>query len=149
MPQQPRKAQGRRDPALMQQPTPETGDPAVDAGLEADLDPMGRDEHDPATGQDSPTDGLVFFGDVVGANVTLAVDVTGNGKTDYIGYRHTTRVQPGESHEDVFGRLAETVGNGVISAADDAAVRWSNYQQALADAQEEQARIIGHPGGQQ
>lgn len=136
-------AKGRRDPALLAPDTgPQlTGDPMIDEEL--GQDELEASHADRATDPDEPDDVLLFAGDIVTANVTLAVDITGNGKTDFVGYRATTRVQPGEDHADVFGRVAEVVGDGVVSEAHDAAQRWAEYEAAMENERQELLRVTG------
>jgi hypothetical protein len=145
----PRKqaARGRRDPALLTGagPTP-TGDPQVDEEL--GVDEMTDSHRNPGDiDPDEPNEFLLMAGDIVTCNVTLAVDVIGNGKTDFVGYRATTRVQPGESHDDTYERVVQVVNDGVISAADDAALRWQQYQEMLEESRKEALRVTG--GGRQ
>ena len=141
----PRKAaaKGRRDPALLEAPSPAlTGDPQIDEELGQD-EMMASHASPGDLDPETPEDTLLFDGDIVTCNVTLAVDVTGNGKTDFVGYRATTRVQPGEDHGDTFSRVVTVVGDGVVSAADDAAARWAQYEQAVEEQRAEVRRITG------
>lgn len=141
MPAQPRKAagQGRRNPALLDQ-GPDSGDAALDQHVRDEMD---RQHHDDPTDPDTPEDALLYAGDIVTCNATLAVDVTGNGKTDFIGYRATTRVQPGEDHAEAFSRVAGVVRDGTISAADEVAAGWAEYEQIMQNQRAEALRVTG------
>lgn len=145
MPPTPRKAtaRSRRDPALLDGPGPTpTGDPQIDEEL--GQNEMVESHRNPGDiDPEEPDDYLLSAGDIVTCNVTLAVDVVGNGKTDFVGYRATTRVRPEESHEETFERVVEVVNDGVISAADNAALRWQEYQEMIEESRKEALRITG------
>lgn len=145
MPPQPRKqaARGRRDPALLDGPGPElTGDPQIDSEL--GVEEMTESHRNPGDiDPDEPNEFLLDAGDIVTCNVTLAVDVIGNGKTDFVGYRATTRVREDESHDETYERVVQVVNDGVISAADDAALRWQQYQEMLEEQRQQALRVTG------
>lgn len=69
---------------------------------------------------------LVMEGDIITASATLAIDF-GDGKTNYFGYKHTTRVADQEDHVDTYARVATVVNEGVIGLIDDNKARFDEY----------------------
>lgn len=127
--QTPAARRGRRNPDLLTA-QPEGQGVDVPETIEEHVD-----EHELG-----PEDALIFEGDVVTASVTLAIDLIGDGRTSFIGYKATSRVQPGESDSDVYGRLGTVVRDGVLSAAEDVE---NGLVAALAAQNERLAAITG------
>lgn len=106
-------ARGRRNPALLEDV------PEENISLES--------EHDgPEDGPQHEGQPLLFDGDLVTANITLAVDF-GDGRTNFIGYKATTRVQEGELDSDVYARLSTVVNQGVFTAVEDTEASVEEY----------------------
>jgi hypothetical protein len=80
---------------------------------------------------EQPDEPLVFDGDVVTSSVTLAVLLPGDSKESYIGYKLTSRVQPGETAADVYSRVVTTVNESVVSQIDDVIDRLGEYYAEL------------------
>lgn len=77
-------------------------DPELAAELALDPDSL----TDPDDQQ--PEELLVFDGDIVTCKITREVEIVPK-HSDFYSYGVTTRVQPGETEEDVFVRAANTV----------------------------------------
>lgn len=97
---------GRRDPELAEQLA------------QLPLDPNDlRDE-----GDDDSQPQFVFDGDIITAKITHEVEIVPK-HSSFFSYGMTTRVQPGETEEDVFVRVANTVHERVgllVEAAEEA-----------------------------
>lgn len=107
--------------------------PELDDGDMADQhlgDLDGDQHHDVVTDGQQVEPSLVLEGDIITASATLAV-AEGDGKTSYFGYKHTTRVMPGEDHLGVYSRAVTVVNEGVIGLIDDNKDRWLQYEQEL------------------
>ena len=121
----PRRTSGRRDPSLLTA-GPEIEEPIV--------------EHQDETEQVLPGSRYLFDGDVVTQSVTLAIDLVGDGRTSFIGYKATTQLQEGEDFPDLYARLAQVVNQGVLTAVDDTTDSLLAY---LSEQQEKLAVITG------
>lgn len=117
MPPAPRAARGRRDPSLL------VNDPDVEAAHATDAL---LEQHQAGSESETPASPLLYAGDMVTANVTLAVDF-GDGRTNFVGYRATTRVQDEEDHPDVYARLVTVVNQGVLGACEDIEASLAEY----------------------
>lgn len=105
---------GRRNPDLAEQMAQLQSENMTVDGLPIDME-LGED-------QETPEPQYVFEGDVVTAKVTHEVEIVPR-HTSFFSYGVTTRVQPGESEEDVFVRVANTVHERVgqlVEAAEQA-----------------------------
>lgn len=139
-------ARGSRDPRLaaelaaaqQQAPPDVTGDPLqdqaiADAAAEGDDTQQGYDDDGPE----------LFEGETFELGVTLNVDVTGNGKHDFVPGKYTAIVQPGETPEQLFNRVSTFINDAVISQAHAISERWAEYEAAVQARSEQAVRIAG------
>lgn len=136
MPAQPRKAatKGRRDPSLL------TAGPEMTEPLAEHITDDGTGD---GAGEMEPTASLLVEGDIVTCSVTLAIDLMGDGRTSFVGYKATTKAQHDEDAEDVYNRLGQVVNSGLLTAVDDTIDSLNQYEQLRAQRRAELERITG------
>ncbi len=118
MSQQPHARRGRRNPDI------QNAMDSIPGGLEIAPDP---DEEHTDIGEPEHVPALVFDGDVVTFSATLAVKFDPDEKESYFGTKLTTRVQPGETGDEVYARAVTFVNEAVINQIDDVSDRLEAY----------------------